>query len=151
MSYHRQWKKRVKIVCTLSSHEGKDCLIIINDEKIKLACKLSQPYISFKMLCSNIAEDTSLVKGRIFLLSTLGKRTLMICICNNTAKSAKFTALSVYSCSNRESWLVYSGNFVFILEKDTHTKHIKVQLPKLLDRIIVCNKSYGNYIKALML
>lgn len=145
--------------------KSKDCLHIViawrkrlpNHHqwwKIKFACKLSQPYISFNMLCSNIAKDTSLVKGRIspiFLLSTLGKRTLMICICNNTAKSATCTALSVYSCSNRESWLVYSGNFVFLLEKDTHTKHIKVQFPKLLDRIIVCNKSYDNYIKALML
>ena len=149
-------KKRVKIVC------GKRLPYHHEWWKIKLACKLPQPYISYNMLCSNIAEEayffyTSLVKGRIslvVLLSTLGKRMLVICICNSTAG-----LLRVQPCLCTVAIRNYSGNFVFW--KRTHTQNNwkqphqgrVAQIVKSYHcyKIVICNKSYDNHVKALIL
>ena len=92
----------------------------------------------FKYRRGSLFFDTSLVKGRIsliVLLSTLGKRTLMICICNNTAG-----LLRVQPCLCTVAVRNYSGKFVFgkgHTNKTIENNHIKEELPKLLDRIIV--------------
>ena len=92
----------------------------------------------FKYSRGSIFIDTSLVKGRIsliVLLSTLGKRTLMICISNNTANLQR-----VLPCLCTVAVRNYSGNFVFgkgHTHKTIENNHIKAELPKLLDRIIV--------------